>query len=40
MEWSVYMQRKQMIESTNMCLIFDDEKILVQEKVGTKYDVD
>lgn len=32
------MDRKQQIELTNMCLIYDDKRILVQEKVGTNYD--
>lgn len=31
------MGRKLEIELTNMCLIYDDERILVQEKVGTRY---
>lgn len=31
------MERRQYIELTNMCLIYDKERILVQEKVGTKY---
>ena len=30
------MSRKSEIELTNMCLICDDNKVLVQEKVGTK----
>lgn len=29
--------RAQMIELTNMCLVYDDEKILVEEKKETKY---
>lgn len=32
------MSRKSEIELTSMCLIYDDERILVQEKVGTKYE--
>lgn len=31
------MSRKSEIELTNMCLVYDDERILVQEKMGTKY---
>lgn len=31
------MSRTSEIELTNMCLIYDEERILVQEKVGTKY---
>ncbi len=31
------MNRKSEIELTNMCLVYDEDKILVQEKVGTKY---
>lgn len=30
--------RKQVIELTNMCLIYDDNRILVEEKIGTKYE--
>lgn len=29
--------RRQLIELTNMCLIYDENRILVEEKVGTKY---
>ena len=32
------MERKQYVELTNMCLISDNDKILVQEKKGTKYE--
>ena len=32
------MSRKSEIELTSMCLIYDEERILVQEKVGTKYE--
>lgn len=32
------MSRKSVIELTNMCLIYTDDKILVQEKTGTKYE--
>lgn len=31
------MDRKQQIELTNMCLIYDENRILVEEKKGTKY---
>lgn len=31
------MGRKQQIEITNMCLIYDENRILVEEKRGTKY---
>lgn len=31
------MNRKSEIELTNMCLIYNEDSILVQEKVGTKY---
>lgn len=31
------MKRTSEIELTNMCLIYDEERILVQEKTGTKY---
>lgn len=31
------MDRKTEIELTNMCLIYNDNAVLVQEKVGTKY---
>ena len=29
------MARKQMVELTNMCLVYDENRILVQEKRGT-----
>ena len=29
--------RKQQVELTNMCLIYDENRILVEEKKGTKY---
>lgn len=29
--------RKQEVELTNMCLIYDENRILVEEKKGTKY---
>lgn len=29
--------RAQMIELTNMCLVYDEERILVEEKYGTEY---
>lgn len=29
------MSRKSLIELTNMCLVYDDKRILVQEKIGT-----
>ena len=32
-----HMSRKSEIELTNMCLVYDENRILVQEKVGTKY---
>lgn len=32
------MSRKSVIELTNMCLIYTEDKILVQEKTGTKYE--
>lgn len=32
------MDRRQEMELTNMCLIYDENRILVQEKVGTKYE--
>lgn len=32
------MSRKFVIELTNMCLIYTEDKILVQEKTGTKYE--
>lgn len=31
------MNRKTQMELTNMCLVYDENKILVQEKIGTKY---
>lgn len=31
------MGRKTEIELTNMCLVYDENRVLVQEKVGTKY---
>ncbi|MCM1363767.1 MAG: 8-oxo-dGTP diphosphatase [Faecalibacterium sp.] len=31
------MNRKTEVELTNMCLVCDGDKVLVQEKVGTKY---
>jgi len=31
------MSRKTEIELTNMCLIYNDDAVLVQEKTGTKY---
>ena len=31
------MDRRQQVELTNMCLIYDDERILVEEKTVTKY---
>ena len=31
------MERKSLIELTNMCLVYDNDRILVQEKVGTMY---
>lgn len=31
------MSRKSEIELTNMCLVYDENRVLVQEKVGTKY---
>lgn len=31
------MRRRSEIELTNMCLIYDKDRILVQEKVGTEY---
>ena len=31
------MSRRSEIELTNLCLIYDGDKILVQEKLGTKY---
>ena len=35
--WSEKMDRKQQIELTNMCLVYDENRILVEEKKGTKY---
>ncbi len=32
------MSRKTKVELTNMCLVYDEEKVLVQEKAGTKYE--
>lgn len=32
------MSRKSKVELTNMCLIYNENRILVQEKVGTKYE--
>lgn len=32
------MSRKSVIELTNMCFIYTEDKILVQEKTGTKYE--
>ena len=32
------MKRRQLIELTNMCLIYSDDRILVQEKLGTGYE--
>lgn len=32
------MSRKTVVELTNMCLIYDDSRILVQEKIGTNYE--
>ena len=31
------MSRKFQVELTNMCLVYDENRILVQEKVGTEY---
>lgn len=31
------MSRKTKVELTNMCLVYDEKKVLVQEKTGTKY---
>lgn len=31
------MNRRSEIELTNMCLVYNDNQILVQEKVGTRY---
>lgn len=31
------MRHRTEIELTNMCLVYDEERILVQEKTGTKY---
>ena len=33
------MSRKTKVELTNMCLIYDEKKVLVQEKTGTKYEL-
>ena len=30
----VFMDRRQQVKLTNMCLIYDDERILVEEKTG------
>lgn len=32
------MKRTKEIELTNMCFVYDEKRILVQEKVGTKYE--
>lgn len=32
------MSRKTKVELTNMCLVYDEEKVLVQEKTRTKYE--
>lgn len=32
------MSRRSEIELTNMCLVYDENRVLVQEKVGTKYE--
>ena len=32
------MNRKSEIELTNMCLIYDDKRVLVQEKTGTRHE--
>ena len=32
------MSRKTKVELTNMCLVYDEEKVLVQEKTGPKYE--
>ena len=32
------MSRKLEIELTNMCLVYDENRVLVQEKAGTKYE--
>lgn len=32
------MSRKTKVELTNMCLVYDEKKVLVQEKTGTKYE--
>lgn len=31
------MDRKQQIELTNMCLVYDENRILVEEKKGTRH---
>ena len=32
------MSRKTKVELTNMCLVYDEKKVLVQETTGTKYE--
>lgn len=32
------MSRRTKVELTNMCLVYDEKKVLVQEKTGTKYE--
>ena len=32
------MSRKTKVELTNMCLVYDEKMVLVQEKTGTKYE--
>lgn len=32
------MSRKTKVKLTNMCLVYDEKKVLVQEKTGTKYE--
>lgn len=32
------MSRKTKVELTNICLVYDEKKVLVQEKTGTKYE--
>ena len=32
------MSRKTKVELTNMCLVYNEKKVLVQEKTGTKYE--
>jgi hypothetical protein len=34
------MERTQQIELTNMCLIYDEKRVLVQEKTGTSHEGD